>query len=138
MQTGFCNKSKSVKRRKSSVKSLFQKVKRTGDTECSTMCVFGGIFILCGMYFIICIHLGGGPPLHIHPTEEAHVVLTGRVTYYIDDSVFTEDAPFSVRIPPNTLHAFINSGDTILNLPAAFGQDNFGPYRPIGTNPLIK
>lgn len=81
---------------------------------------------------------GGGPPLHIHPTEEAHVVLNGTVTYYIADSVFTVSAPYIVKIPPNTEHTFINSGDTVLNLIGVFGQDNFGPYQPIGDNPLIK
>ena len=81
---------------------------------------------------------GGGPPLHVHPTEEAHVVLNGMVTYYIGDSVFTVSAPYIVNIPPNTPHTFINSGDTTLNLIGVFGQDNFGPYKPIGDNPLIR
>lgn len=81
---------------------------------------------------------GGGPPLHVHPTEEAHVVLSGTVTYFIDDSIFTVTAPYIVNIPPNTPHTFINSGDTVLNLVGVFGQDNYGPYKPIGKNPLIK
>lgn len=80
---------------------------------------------------------GGGPPLHVHPTEEAHVVLSGTVTYFIDDSIFTVKAPYIVNIPPNTPHTFINSGDTVLNLVGVFGQDNYGPYKPIGKNPLI-
>lgn len=81
---------------------------------------------------------GGGPPLHIHPTEEAHVVLSGTVTYFIADSIFTVTAPYIVNIPPNTPHTFMNSGDTVLNLIGAFGHDNFGPYKPIGKNPLMK
>lgn len=81
---------------------------------------------------------GGGPPLHVHPTEEAHVVLSGTVTYFIDDSIFTVTAPYIVNIPPNTPHTFINSGDTVLNLVGVFGQDNYGPYKPIGKNPLRK
>lgn len=81
---------------------------------------------------------GGGPPLHFHPTEEAHVVLNGTVTYFISDSIFTVTAPYIVNIPANAPHTFINSGDTVLNLVGAFGQDNFGPYQPIGDNPLIK
>ena len=79
---------------------------------------------------------GGGPPLHVHPVEEAHVVLSGRVKYTINDSVFTVDAPFIVRIPANAPHTFMNVGDTVLNLIGVFGQDNFGPYEPIGDNPL--
>lgn len=81
---------------------------------------------------------GGGPPLHVHPTEEAHVVLSGTVTYFIDDSIFTVTAPYIVNIPSNTPHTFMNSGDTVLNLVGVFGQDNYGPYKPIGKNPLIK
>lgn len=94
---------------------------------------------MTSMSFVITeTQIGGGPPLHTHPTEEAHVVLTGKVTYYIEDSVFTVSAPFLVRIPPNTPHTFINAGDTVLQLVGVFGQDNFGPYQPIGKNPLIK
>ena len=81
---------------------------------------------------------GGGPPLHVHPTEEAHVVLSGTVTYFINDSIFTVTAPYIVNIPPNTPHTFMNSGDTVLNLVGVFGQDNYGPYKPIGKNPLRK
>lgn len=81
---------------------------------------------------------GGGPPLHIHPTEEAHIVLSGTVKYIIGDSIFTVEAPFVVKIPPNTAHTFLNVGDTVLNLVGAFGYDNYGPYKPIGDNPLRK
>ncbi len=80
--------------------------------------------------------IGGGPPLHIHPTEEAHVVLSGTVKYIIGDSVFTVTAPYIVKIPPNTEHTFMNVGDTVLNLVGVFGHDNFGPYQPIAKNPL--
>ncbi|MCB9044547.1 MAG: cupin domain-containing protein [Chitinophagales bacterium] len=80
---------------------------------------------------------GGGPPLHVHPVEEAHVVLSGTVKYFIADSVFTVSAPFIVNIPPNAPHTFINAGDTVLNLIGVFGQDNYGPYKPMGDNPLI-
>ena len=79
---------------------------------------------------------GGGPPLHIHPVEEAHVVLKGRVTYTISDSIFTVTAPYIVRIPPNAPHTFINAGDSVLNLVGVFGHDSYGPYKPIGENPL--
>ncbi|MEZ5018437.1 MAG: cupin domain-containing protein [Flavipsychrobacter sp.] len=81
---------------------------------------------------------GGGPPLHVHPVEEAHVVLNGTVTYHIADTEFTVTAPYIVRIPANTPHTFINAGDTVLNLIGVFGQDNFGPYQPIADNPLIQ
>lgn len=81
---------------------------------------------------------GGGPPLHYHPTEEAHVVLNGKVTYFIDDSIFTVTAPYIVNIPAGARHTFINSGDSVLNLIGVFGHDSFGPYKPVGKNPLVK
>ncbi len=81
---------------------------------------------------------GGGPPLHVHPKEEAHVVLNGRVKYIIGDSVFTVNAPYVVYIPPHTEHTFMNVGDTVLNLIGFFAEDNFGPYQPIDDNPLMK
>lgn len=79
---------------------------------------------------------GGGPPLHVHPKEEAHVVMSGKVKYIIGDSVFTVSAPYIVYIPPHTEHTFMNVGDTVLNLIGIFGEDSFGPYQPIGDNPL--
>ena len=81
---------------------------------------------------------GGGPPLHTHPVEEAHVVLKGTVTYTISDSVFTVAGPYIVRIPPHAPHTFINAGDSLLNLIGVFGQDNYGSYKPIGKKPLRK
>lgn len=81
---------------------------------------------------------GGGPPLHFHPTEEAHIVLSGKVKYIVGDSVFTVEAPYIVKIPPNTNHTFMNVGDTVLNLVGVFGHDNFGPYKPVAENPLFE
>ena len=81
---------------------------------------------------------GGGPPLHVHPVEEAHVVLSGKVKYIVGDSVFTVEAPYIVRIPPDMKHTFMNVGDTVLNLVGVFGQDNIGPYQPVADNPLKK
>lgn len=82
-------------------------------------------------------HPGGGPPIHTHETEEAHVLMKGRMTYYIDDSTFTVDGPYIANVPAGVPHTFINSGDTIINLIAVFPQDSFGSFNPIGKNPLL-
>lgn len=81
---------------------------------------------------------GGGPPMHVHETEEAHILMSGKITYHIGDSVFTATGPFVARVPPNVPHTFINSGDSTFNLIAVFPEDNFGTYNPVGDNPLIK
>lgn len=81
---------------------------------------------------------GGGPPLHVHETDEAHVVMNGSITYVIGDSIFKIDGPYVANVPAGTPHTFINSGDSTLNLIAVFPQDNFGTYKPIGKNPLWK
>lgn len=99
----------------------------------------GKNFEMNDMSFVITeTKVGGGPPLHIHPTEEAHIVLSGKVKYIVGDSIFTVEAPYIVKIPPNTKHTFMNVGDTTLNLIGAFGHDNFGPYRPLAENPLFE
>ncbi|MGB0177812.1 MAG: cupin domain-containing protein [Owenweeksia sp.] len=83
-------------------------------------------------------HPKGGPPVHYHDTEEAHVVLTGKVTYLIGDSIFTVAGPFIAKVPAGVDHTFINSGDSILNLIAVFPENTFGKYHEVGKNPLIK
>ena len=83
-------------------------------------------------------HPMGGPPLHSHNTEEAHVLMDGKVTYYIGDSIFTVVGPYIANVPAGVPHTFINSGDTIINLIAVFPKDSFGTYQPIGQNPLLE
>jgi mannose-6-phosphate isomerase-like protein (cupin superfamily) len=34
-------------------------------------------------------HPGGGPGLHVHDTEEAHVLLEGTAQYRVGDKTFT-------------------------------------------------
>lgn len=78
---------------------------------------------------------GGGPPLHTHDSEEAHVLTSGTMTYVIGDQRFTVSAPYILRVPANTPHTFINSGETPLSLTAVFGSANY-TFKPIATNPL--
>jgi mannose-6-phosphate isomerase-like protein (cupin superfamily) len=42
---------------------------------------------------------GGGPPLHVHDCEEAHVLLEGTATYVLGDRKFTVEGPYVVKIP---------------------------------------
>ena len=88
-------------------------------------------------------HPGGGPPLHTHETEEAHVLLEGRATYWIENPVtherrtFTVEAPYIARVPAAFQHTFINAGDKPFNLVAVFPDDKL-TYNEVGKNPLVK
>jgi mannose-6-phosphate isomerase-like protein (cupin superfamily) len=86
---------------------------------------------------------GGGPPLHVHETEEAHVLLEGSARYVMEDmqtkqqKTFSVKGPYIVRIPAGVPHTFLNSGSAPFNLVAAFPDDKF-TYKEIGPNPLVK
>lgn len=78
---------------------------------------------------------GGGPPLHTHESEEAHVLTSGTMAYVIDDQRFVVSAPYILRVPANTPHTFINAGSTPLSLTAVFGGANY-TFKPVAPNPL--
>lgn len=80
---------------------------------------------------------GGGPPLHTHESEEAHVLTSGTMSYVIGDQTFVVSAPYILRVPANTPHTFINAGDTPLALTAVFDSANY-TFRPVAANPLQK
>jgi mannose-6-phosphate isomerase-like protein (cupin superfamily) len=86
---------------------------------------------------------GGGPPLHTHDTEEAHIVLSGTASYVIEHPAtgkrrtFTVRGPYIVRIPPRHLHTFVNAGKEPLHLIGAL-PDSDVSYHEVGPNPLIK
>ena len=82
-------------------------------------------------------HPGGGPPLHTHSTEEAHILLEGSVTYVIGDRIFSAEGPYIVRVPAGVQHTFINSGNKILRLVAAVPDKKLS-YTEVGKNPLLK
>jgi mannose-6-phosphate isomerase-like protein (cupin superfamily) len=79
----------------------------------------------------------GGPPLHTHTTEEAHVVLSGTMDYVMGNERFTATAPFVARVPAGMPHTFVNAGKTPLNIIAAFPVPDFD-WTPIGPNPLVE
>ena len=79
----------------------------------------------------------GGPPLHTHKTEEAHVVLSGTMDYVIGDKRFTATAPYVARVPAGVPHTFVNSGTTPLNIIGVFPTAELD-FTPIGPNPLVE
>lgn len=81
-------------------------------------------------------HPHGGPGLHVHDTEEAHVLLEGRVQYRIGDKTFTVDGPYVAKVPPGVPHTFMNAGSAPFNLIAVFPTKHPVTKR-MGPNPLI-
>ena len=54
---------------------------------------------------------GDGPSLHKHPYEELFIVLEGEATFVAGDDTIRVGAGDVVIVPPDTPHAFTNSGD---------------------------
>jgi mannose-6-phosphate isomerase-like protein (cupin superfamily) len=82
-------------------------------------------------------HPHGGPPLHTHSVEEAHVLLSGTMEYVIGDERFRATAPYIARVPANAPHAFVNAGDSPLNLIGVLPTTE-PDYQPLDPNPLIQ
>jgi mannose-6-phosphate isomerase-like protein (cupin superfamily) len=78
----------------------------------------------------------GGPNLHVHDFEEAHVLLEGTAKYQMGDKTFTADAPYVVKVPAGVPHTFINAGTKPFQLVAVFASKRLGSKR-LGPNPLI-
>jgi mannose-6-phosphate isomerase-like protein (cupin superfamily) len=81
-------------------------------------------------------HPGGGPGLHVHDTEEAHILLEGSAKYQIGDKTISVQAPYVARVPAGVAHTFINTGTKPFNLVAVFPSKHPESKR-IGPNPLI-
>ncbi len=79
----------------------------------------------------------GGPPLHTHETEEAHVIYHGRMAYVVGDRRFDAEGPYIARIPAGAPHTFVNEGDQPLNLTAVFPSGRLS-YKELGPNPLLE
>ena len=82
-------------------------------------------------------HPRGGPPLHTHAVEEAHVLLSGQMDYVIGDNKFSAVAPYIAKVPAGEPHTFINSGQHPLNLIGVLPTSS-PVYNEIGPNPLVK
>ena len=82
-------------------------------------------------------HPHGGPPLHTHETEEAHVLVNGAVEYVIGDRRFSANGPYIARVPAGVPHTFVNQGTEPFNLVAVFPGKRL-TYKEVGPNPLVK
>ena len=82
-------------------------------------------------------HPNGGPGLHVHDAEEAHVLLEGRAEYLIGDKRFTVQAPYVANVPAGVPHTFLNVGSKPFNLIAVFASKHPSGQR-IGPNPLVR
>lgn len=81
-------------------------------------------------------HPGGGPGLHVHDTEEAHVLLHGSAQYRIGEKTMTVQAPYVAKVPAGVPHTFINVGMEPFNLVAVFATKHPTTTR-VGPNPLV-
>jgi len=81
-------------------------------------------------------HPGGGPLLHVHDVEEAHILLEGSAQYRIGDKTFTVQAPYVAKVPAGVPHTFLNVGTKPFNLVAVFASKRHGSKR-LGPNPLV-
>lgn len=89
-----------------------------------------------GLSFILTeTHPCGGPPLHTHDTEEAHVLLDGKASYVIGDKRFVVEGPYIARVPAKVPHTFMNVGAHEFQLVAVF-PDKKLTYQKVGDNPL--
>ena len=79
----------------------------------------------------------GGPPLHTHESEEAHILLEGEVEYVIGDRRFAARGPYIARVPKGVPHTFANRGPCSFNLLAVFPSNRL-TYKELGPNPLVQ
>ena len=63
-------------------------------------------------------------PTHIHPTEEAMVILEGELDAILGDEVIKVTAGQTVLAPPQVRHGFINSSGAPARLMAIFPTAN--------------
>ena len=81
-------------------------------------------------------HPNGGPPLHTHAVEEAHILLSGQMNYVIGNEKFSAVAPYIAKVPAGAPHTFINSGNHPLNLIGVLATST-PDYNELGPNPLV-
>ena len=79
----------------------------------------------------------GGPNLHVHEVEEAHVLLDGTARYQMGEKTFTVEAPYIVKVPAGVPHTFINAGKKPFRLMAVFASKHLASKR-LGPNPLLQ
>jgi len=91
------------------------------------------------LYFIITeTHPCGGPPLHTHDSEEAHVLIEGTANYVLGNKRLTAEGPYIARVPARLPHTFVNTGTGPFRLVAVFSGDKPPTYHRVDDNPLVK
>jgi mannose-6-phosphate isomerase-like protein (cupin superfamily) len=68
---------------------------------------------------------GRGPSLHRHRYEEVFVLRAGEVTFTVGDEERVARAGDIVVVPPDTPHAFVNTGGTPLEMVAIHVSPRF-------------
>jgi mannose-6-phosphate isomerase-like protein (cupin superfamily) len=86
--------------------------------------------------FITETHPNGGPRLHSHDVEEAHVLLEGSVRYVIGNRTFAVEAPYVAKVPANVPHTFMNAGTEPMHIIAVFPSKR-PSIKIVGPNPLL-
>jgi len=77
----------------------------------------------------------GGPPVHVHESEEAHVLYEGCAEYLIGESHFTVQGPYVARVPAKVPHTFKNCGKDMMRLTAIFPTSNY-TFKFVKPSPL--
>ena len=81
---------------------------------------------------------GGGPPMHVHHTEEIHVLPECRMGYVMGDTKFDVAGPCVVRIPAELPHTLLNRGSSPVRRVCFFPANNFWTNNEEkGPNPLL-
>src|SRR6185295_16860985 len=75
--------------------------------------------------YIVKAKPGQGPPLHKHPYVEVAFTIEGSATITVGDETREVKAGAIVVIPANTLHRFVNSGETTLRQIDIHGSPRF-------------
>ena len=80
----------------------------------------------------------GGPPLHVHDTEEVHVLPECHLAYVIGDSTFEVEGACVVNIPARVPHTFLNIGAAPARIVCFWPANDFwNNYDELGPNPLL-
>jgi len=95
--------------------------------------------VLATSILIAQVEPGGGPPLHLHYTEEIQFVSDGHeVDFLIGDKRFTINEPGVVHIPAHTPHAFVNRGTQSMQVVTFFPSAVYDlNWKVVGPNPLL-
>lgn len=76
---------------------------------------------------------GGGPPLHIHETEEEYFFVTeGEFTFFIDGKITKAKAGESAFVPRGMVHCFKNCTNQDARMLALFTPGNIEGYFDFG------